>query len=225
MAEERESFWGRFKRDLFFRVLWLISTGLAASVRVRVDGGEKLDRVVEEGRGGLVLPWHGTTLLPIYCFRGRGFYSIVSVSRDGELQNKLLRSRGFRTIRGSSGRRGMRALLESVRCLKGGGVMAFTPDGTPPPKKVQAGTIYLAQRSGCPVLPVGVACAPCKRLSSWDSFMLPAPFARAVISFGDSLHIAPDEDEDQAALRIESAINSADRRAEDILKAPRNWNN
>jgi len=203
---------------LTFRLLWLISTALAATVRLRVDGWEKLEKIVAAGKGGLVLPWHGVTMLPIYYCRNMGFYSIVSLSRDGELQNRLLRSRGFKTIRGSSARQGMRALLESIRRLREGRVMAITPDGPKgPPRKVQPGTVHLAQRSGCPVLPVGVACKPCRRLASWDSHMVPAPFARAVIAFGDPLYVRDDEDEDDAARRIENAINAAERRANEIL--------
>jgi len=210
--------WDRVKTELTFRLLWLISTALAATVRLRVDGWEKLEKIVADGKGGLVLPWHGVTMLPIYYCRNMGFYSIVSLSRDGELQNRLLRSRGFKTIRGSSARQGMRALLESIRRLREGRVMAITPDGPKgPPRKVQPGTVHLAQRSGCPVLPVGVACKPCRRLASWDSHMVPAPFARAVIAFGDPLYVRDDEDEDDAARRIENAINAAERRANEIL--------
>lgn len=218
MTEKRESWRSRIKLEIIFRVLWLISTAIAVTVRFKIDGWEKLEKIVADGRGGLILPWHGVTLLPIYYCRNMGFYSIVSVSKDGELQDKLLRSRGFKTIRGSSARHGARALLESIRRLKEGGVMAITPDGPKgPPKKVQPGTVHLAQRSGCPILPVGVACKPCKRLSSWDSHMVPMPFARAVIAFGDPLYMAEDEDENQAASRIEQAINEANRRAEEVL--------
>jgi len=161
-----------------------------------------------------VLPWHGVTMLPIYYCRNMGFYSLVSLSNDGDLQDRLLRSRGFKTVRGSSGRGGARALLELTRKLQEGGVMAHTPDGPKgPPRKVQPGTVYLARRSGCPVLPVGVACKLCKRLSSWDSHMLALPFAKAVIYFGDPLHVTAEEDDDAAAARIEIAINEAERRA------------
>jgi lysophospholipid acyltransferase (LPLAT)-like uncharacterized protein len=220
MDSERESLWERIKGVLVFRALWLISTAIAATVRIKTDGWEKLEKTISDGKGGLFLPWHGVTILPIYRCRNMGFYSIVSLSRDGELQNRLLQSRGFKTIRGSSARQGIRALLESVRCLRSGHVMAITPDGPKgPPKKVQPGTVHLAQRSGCPVLPVGVACRPCKRLSSWDSHMIPSPFARAVIAFGDPLHVANNEDVDAAARRIEDAINQAERRAEEVLSA------
>ncbi len=218
MDKEREDLPSRVKRGLVFWPLWLISTAIAATVRFKVVGREHLESVAAGSKGGLFLPWHGVTMLPIYYCRHMGFYSIVSLSKDGELQNRLLRSRGFITIRGSSARRGIRALLESVRCLKEGHVMAITPDGPKgPPKRVQPGTVHLAQRSGCPVIPVGVACNPCKRLSSWDRHMVPAPFARAVMVFGEPLYVNEDEDEQQAAARIEEAINSAERRAHEIL--------
>jgi lysophospholipid acyltransferase (LPLAT)-like uncharacterized protein len=218
VTEEREKLVERIKRRLTFWALWLISTGIAATVRFRVEGFEKLKAISAGGKGGLVLPWHGVTILPVYYCRHMGFYSMVSVSRDGQLQDMLLRSRGFNTIRGSSGRHGARALLEAVRTLEAGGALAHTPDGPKgPPRKVQPGTVYLAQRSGSPVLPVGVACHPCKRLSSWDSHMIPLPFARAVLAFGDPLQIPPDEDESAAALRVEEAINAAECRAEEIL--------
>jgi len=211
----------RAKADLTFRLLWLVSTTLLATVRFTIDGWDKLEKIVADGKGGLILPWHGVTLLPIYYCRSMGFYSIVSLSRDGELQNRILESRGFKTIRGSNARQGMRALLESVRRLREGKVMAITPDGPKgPPRKVQPGTVHLAKRSGCPVLPVGVACKPCKRLASWDSHLVPAPFARAVISFGDPLYIEDSEDDTAAAVCIESAINAAEARAEEMLGMP-----
>lgn len=218
MPEECDSYWERFKRGFVFWLLWIISTGIVASVRIRTEGWEKVEKIIADGKGGLFLPWHGVTMLPIYYCRHMGFYSIVSVSKDGELQNKLLISRGFKTIRGSSARHGMRALLESIRRLKEGAVMAITPDGPKGPvKKVQPGTVHLAQRSGCPILPVGVACKPCKRLHSWDSHMIPMPFAKALIVFGDPLYIAEDEDEKEAAIRIENAINQAEIRAHETL--------
>lgn len=220
MIGERESLWQRIKREMVFRLAWFLSTAIAATVRVRVDGWERLQNVISEGAGGLVTPWHGVTMLPIYYCRKMGLYSMVSVSRDGELQNRILRSRGFTTIRGSTGRHGARALLESVRRIREGGVMAYTPDGPKgPARKVQPGAVHIAQRSGCPVLPVGVACRPCFRAHSWDSHMVPAPFARAVIAFGEPLHIAPGEPEEDAALRIENAINDAERRAYQLLDA------
>ncbi|MCE5198719.1 MAG: lysophospholipid acyltransferase family protein [Armatimonadota bacterium] len=218
MTEIQESRWTRMKREAVIWLLWLISTCLGLTVRFKIDRWDRLQKVKADGKGGLVLPWHGSTLLAIYYCRHMGFYSIASVSRDGELQNGILRRRGFETIRGSSARHGIRALLEAIRRLREGKVLAYTPDGPKgPPKKVQPGTVYMAQKSGCPVLPVGVACAPCKRLHSWDSHIVPLPFSRAVIAFGEPLYISADEDESAAAVRIEEAINEAEDRANGLL--------
>ena len=215
MAEEGKLSFGR---NIIFWILWLITTGIAATVRFKIDRLENFQAAYDSKKGGLVLPWHGYTILPIYYFRHKGMYSIVSVSKDGELQNKLLQSRGFKTIRGSSGRHGARALLESIRALKGGGLMAITPDGPRGPAKVvQPGPVHLAKRSGCPVVGVGVACKPCKRLSSWDEHLVPMPFSKAVISFSDPIYIDNDEDDEVACKRIGDIINSAEKRAESLL--------
>ncbi len=217
-VEDNVAVWSRIKQVLLFRVLWLVGTAILGTVRVRIVDGEKLDEVIAGGQGGLVLPWHGATMLPIYHYRNRGFYSIVSLSGDGELQDMVLRSRGFHTIRGSSGRQGARALLESVRCLRAGNVMAFSADSVKERAlQVEPGVVYLAKRSGCPVLPVGVACRPCKYLASWDSHMLPLPFAKAMIAFGDPIRVSADDDDREAAVRIARAIDEAERRAENLL--------
>ena len=91
MGEERESSWRRLKAGFVFWSLWLVSTAIAATVRFTVEGWDRFENAASENKGGMFLPWHGNTVLPIYYCRNRGFYSIVSVSRDGELQNRLLR--------------------------------------------------------------------------------------------------------------------------------------
>ncbi|NLN76876.1 MAG: lysophospholipid acyltransferase family protein [Armatimonadetes bacterium] len=204
----------RLIQSVIFGLLWSVSTFISATVRLKSVGGEKLKKIISDGKGGIVLLWHGKTLLPIYYCRGMGFYALVSLSKDGELQNRLLRSRGLKTIRGSTGRGGAKALLELIRKLQEGGVAAITPDGPKGPvNEVQPGAVYIARKSGCPLLTIGVACRPCKRLGSWDSFMVPVPFSKAVVYFGEVFHISPDEDDDVAASRIKKAIDDAERNA------------
>ncbi|MDH7600883.1 MAG: lysophospholipid acyltransferase family protein [Armatimonadota bacterium] len=214
--------WEKLKFEATFGLLWLVSTILCATARFRVEGWERMQRLLAEGRGGVVALWHGSTTLPIYYCRNMSLYSIVSLSKDGELQHRILRSRGFLTIRGSSARRGAQALLEAVRRLREGYVLAVTPDGPRgPARKVQPGTIHLAQRSGAPVLPVGVACRPCLRAPSWDSHLIPAPFAQVVLVFGEPLEVSPEESVEEAARRVEDSINAAERRAWELISKPK----
>jgi lysophospholipid acyltransferase (LPLAT)-like uncharacterized protein len=143
------------------------------------------------------------------------------LSRDGEIQNCVFRRFGFATIRGSTGRGGVRAALQLARKVREGGVLAFTPDGPRgPTHKVQQGTIFLAQRSGCPVIPLGISASPRKLLGSWDSYMIPWPFARAALVVGEPLHVPADADDGvqrAKAQELESAINRCEAEAEALV--------
>lgn len=208
----------KLKYEVSWRLLWLVSTGIAASIRVKAFGFDQIDKLVQSGNGGIISTWHGTTMLPIYYCRHRGLWAIVSKSRDGELQNRLVESRGYRTIRGSSGAQGLRAFLEAAkRIRKEGAVIAITPDGPRGPERiVQLGSVLLAERAGCDILPVGVSCPNAWRLRSWDKHMIPKPFSKAVIYFGAPIRVAEcksDEERQVWAEKIAEAMNWADAEA------------
>jgi lysophospholipid acyltransferase (LPLAT)-like uncharacterized protein len=205
-----------------WRIVWWMSYLLARSLRYRVEGFDKLLQHQATGKGLILAVWHGRTLLPIFYCRNMGFWAIISLSRDGEMQNRVVSRYGYRTIRGSSGKQGARAFLESVRRLQEGGVLSITPDGPKgPDREVQIGTVMIAQKSRCPVLPIGASCRPRKLLGSWDSYMLPRPFGRAAIVFGDLIwppEDASDEACEQWRVRIESAIREVESRAEALAE-------
>jgi len=197
---------------------------IAITVRIRAIGIERLQEMQDSGRGGIVALWHGATMLPIFYCRHRGLWAIISRSQDGELQNRLVMSRGYRTIRGSSGSKGLRAFLEAARRIaEEGAVIAITPDGPRGPAKVvQPGTVLLAERAGCPILPLGVACHPAWRLGSWDSHMIPKPFSKAVLVFGEPIRVEnceSDKDRKRCADAVAEAVNKADADAEAALFA------
>lgn len=213
--------WKRIRFEIVWRLLWLVSTAIAYTVRIRTVGADRLDNLMKAGRGGIIVLWHGATMLPIFYCRNKGLCAIISTSADGDLQDRLVRSRGYETIRGSSGSNGVRAFLGAVKRIQRGAVVAVTPDGPRGPAKVvQHGSILLAERAGRPVLPMGVACRPAKRLKSWDSHMIPMPFSKAVIVFGELIEIPESlsEEERQARAReVANAIDAADAAAESIL--------
>jgi lysophospholipid acyltransferase (LPLAT)-like uncharacterized protein len=205
---------------LLWRAVWCVSYVIARTIRFRVVGLGRMLEYNSTGRGLILAVWHGRTLLPIFYCRNRGFWAIISLSRDGEMQNKIVSRYGYQTIRGSSGKQGIRAFLESVKRIQEGGVLSVTPDGPKgPDRRVQMGTIQLAQRSGCPVVPVGVSARPRRLLGSWDRYMLPVPFGRAGLVFGDLIHLPAGLTEDAAmdwAAKIEVAINDAEQQAEKL---------
>jgi lysophospholipid acyltransferase (LPLAT)-like uncharacterized protein len=87
-----------------------------------------------------------------------------------------------------------------------------TLDGPRGPRhKVKDGALFLAHRTGAPLVPVRAFARPCVRFNSWDRFALPLPFARVRLVFSDPYHIERDT-LDEAALaeertRLESAMH------------------
>lgn len=211
----------KLRIEIIWRLLWFVSTAIAYTVRVRSIGVERLEELRTSGRGGIIAIWHDRTMLPIFFCRHKGLWAIISLSKDGELQNRIVESRGYKTIRGSSGPRGVRAFLEAAKRIKQGAVIAITPDGPRGPAKiVQQGTILMAERAGCDVLPVGVAFEPAWQMKSWDKHRIPKPFAKGAIVFGETIRVAhceTDEEREAWAEKIAQAINDADLRAEELL--------
>jgi lysophospholipid acyltransferase (LPLAT)-like uncharacterized protein len=188
---------------------------VCATLRLRREMPPEVERLFAENRDMILVTWHGRTLIPVHDYRGRGYWALISLSRDGDLQTANFRRLGFRTIRGSTGRRGAAATREVLTALQKGGVLTFTPDGPRGPShKAQPGVVYFAQRSGRPIVPFGVSASPRWLLRSWDRFLIPKPFARAFMVYGEPLYVSPDTDLDQAARDVEAAINRLEDEAE-----------
>jgi lysophospholipid acyltransferase (LPLAT)-like uncharacterized protein len=164
----------------------------------------------EDVSNAIFCGWHGRSIVFANYFRNRRFWVIISNSRDGDIQNRIFERLGYQTIRGSTGRGGARAAVESIRVLKQGGTMAITPDGPRGPSQiVQGGVMLMAQKSGCRLIPVGVSAKPRVLIKSWDRHMVPLPFARGVLYFGDPLTVPPDaspEDVEDVRLKLESEL-------------------
>jgi len=93
-------------------------------------------------------------------------------------------------VAGSSTRGGARAFLQLLQLLAAGRHVCITPDGPKgPARQVKPGVVHLAQRSGCAVVPMGLALTRRRRLRSWDRSVLPLPFGRVVLTLGAPLRV------------------------------------
>jgi lysophospholipid acyltransferase (LPLAT)-like uncharacterized protein len=76
--------------------------------------------------------------------------------------------------------------------------VAVTPDGPKGPGfRVHPGTIYIAQRSGVPIVPITNSAKNRWSLSSWDRFLIPKPFSRTVIILGRPIYVRPESTPEQ----------------------------
>jgi len=116
--------------------------------------------------------------------------ALASASRDGAIIESMVTSFGVKTVRGSSSRRGVAALIALKKALAAGEHLFITPDGPRGPRyHLQPGVVKLAQSSGAPIVPVRFRHSSSWRLKSWDRFHIPKPFGKVVINISDAIHI------------------------------------
>ena len=188
------------------------------TLRWRIMGGFH-DRLAHVEAGGPVIWafWHSQLLFPAFIGRDRHARILISRHRDGEFVARVAEGLGLDPVRGSTSRGGAEALLELVRESHGRD-LAITPDGPRGPREVvQPGAIMLAQMTGMPIMPLAATAWPRKRLSSWDGFVVPAPFARAAITIGRILRVPADAGRDareRFRLMLETEMKQATERVE-----------
>lgn len=151
--------------------------------------------------------WHQHQLLSMYFFRNFGIRVLVSRSRDGDYIAAALHRFGFRTVRSSTSSGKVTALRGLARELKNGYHAAITPDGPRGPlHQAQPGAIFLATMTGCPLIPFGCAVERAWRLNSWDRFVIPKPFSRAAVIYGEPLPL-PGKLDDEAVKNLTQELN------------------
>lgn len=171
-------------------VLWI-----GHSLRWRMEG--PVMQMAAATRSPMIFAfWHNRIfLLPYlyryYCGAHQGC-ALVSASRDGAQLASLLERFGLVCVRGSSSRRGTTALRELTRKVRAGYDVAITPDGPRGPKYVvQEGVASLAQMTGAPIVPISYVLSRQITIKSWDSFIVPVPFARCVLRVGAPIYVSP----------------------------------
>jgi lysophospholipid acyltransferase (LPLAT)-like uncharacterized protein len=138
--------------------------------------------------------WHNRLLMlpPPFdrWFPTRQSIGRISASRDGDLVSLLIERSGYGTIRGSTSRKGVIALRQLVEALAAGSNVLFTPDGPRGPVyEVSPGIIFVAQKSGAPIVPLHMEYSSCWRLKSWDRFCVPRPFSKVRFILGAPVHV------------------------------------
>ncbi len=166
----------------------------------------------------IYLFWHEMMLLPAYAHSTRNIAVLVSHHADGELISRIVQMLGGRTVRGSTNKRGMTALRVMMRQR---GHLAITPDGPRGPRRiVQSGAIYLASRTGLPIIPCGFAYRRFHSHGSWDRMAIPYPGVTAQSIFGEPIEVPEGLDRDEIETyrrRVQTALDDVQARAEQLV--------
>jgi lysophospholipid acyltransferase (LPLAT)-like uncharacterized protein len=166
----------------------VVLRALAATWRVSFVNPQVVSDLRLRQQPFIYLLWHGTLLPLVWAHRNRNVVAMISEHSDGEIIARIVHSIGYRTVRGSSSRGAARALLGACRVIEEGACLAVTPDGPRgPAESVAPGAAMIAQRTGAPMVPVSLKASSAWRLKSWDRFMIPKPFARVQVAYGDPI--------------------------------------
>ncbi|MGE5546919.1 MAG: lysophospholipid acyltransferase family protein [Solirubrobacterales bacterium] len=189
----------------YVRLVW-------ATGRWRIENSALANRLWDEGRPFILAFWHNRLLMMPKSWRaGVPIHMLISQHRDGQLIARTVGHFGIGTVAGSTTRGGAGALRAMLKALKAGECVGITPDGPKGPRqRASEGIVSVAKLSGCPILPATYAVESRRVLRSWDRFVIPLPFSRGVVRWGDPIEVPRDADAEaleQARRRIEEAMN------------------
>jgi lysophospholipid acyltransferase (LPLAT)-like uncharacterized protein len=162
--------------------------------------------------------WHAQMLPMLVMYRGSGLSILISEHRDGERIARVAERFGYRTIRGSTRRGAASALRGIERALGAGQIVVVTPDGPRgPAEEFAPGALIAAHRAGVPLVLGAATAQRAWRLSTWDRFLIPKPFARVTVAIGGAIDVGGASAREAAAEapRIQEALRALNSRARD----------
>lgn len=203
---------------------WMVVSLWSRTLRADHRNRHIPDRFTREGRNVIFAFWHGSLLLLLGSNRDRGILIPASESRDGEIMARVLRRFGYSVVRGSSKRRGHAALRGLINGIRSGRDAAIAVDGPRGPlHEVKAGALFLAGTLQVPVIPVAAAARNRRVIEgSWEKTVMPAPFTRTVVIYGEPLWVAGKGQPalEQGRRELQSSLQQLTREAQRLADAP-----
>jgi lysophospholipid acyltransferase (LPLAT)-like uncharacterized protein len=196
------------------------------TARVRISGEDRLAELLQQHGSVVPVFWHQHLLIcsrylvgrPLRAFKP-GF--MISPSVDGQAPSMMAAIYRAHVVRGSGSYTGIRAVRGAHDALVKENIStAITPDGPRGPRfKFKPGAIFAAQISGKPVVPLAYWAKPARMLRTWDKFIIPIPFAKVRVVWGEPFMPPPQADDAQ----MESMQREMERRLlETYERAKRN---
>ncbi len=194
---------------------WIVPAFIAligSTLRVRFHWEEGSIGSLDNVHPGIYPFWHRCVLPATWIFRRRKLAVMTSRSLDGEYIARVIERFGYVPIRGSSSRGGQRALLEMQTYVGSGMGAAFTIDGPRGPQYVaKRGPIQLAKATGVAITPFYVAVGRKWVLNSWDHFVIPMPFSRALVRVAPRIYVPRDADDAMLEAKYQEMQSALER--------------
>jgi len=184
----------RIQIPIIAALVYSVIRVLGPTLRFEAAGRAPVDKFLAKEEPCIWAFWHRVIIPIVWWHRNHGVVVMNTTAFDGQWTRKVIEWLGFGTAQGSSSRGGLRGLAVMARRLDEGVDCAFTIDGPRGPRYVaKPGPVLLARKTGCPILVFHIGVNRGKTFEkTWDHFLLPAPFARAVILFAPPIYVPTD---------------------------------
>ncbi len=173
---------------------------------------------IENKEGNFIYAfWHGRQVFITYAYRNLPVTCMVSQSKDGEYIARVIEYFGEQTVRGSSSRGGLKALMDMKQHLDSGRTVGLTPDGPRGPQRsVAGGILHVAQESGKPIVPLAYSAKRKLIFKGWDDFWVPLPFNRLTLAVGTPVRVGPSDDLALKAEELKVTLNTTTEAADKL---------
>jgi lysophospholipid acyltransferase (LPLAT)-like uncharacterized protein len=183
--------------------------GLRASIRIERLHVDRHEDLMRRGVPFVYTLWHGRMVLCILGHLHEGIITMASRSKDGEIIARWLERNGYVAARGSTRKGGRAGLEDMINGVRAGRRAALTVDGPKgPPRVAQPGILKLARDTGAWILPFSSSSARPWFLRSWDRYLVPKPFGRCAVIYGEPFQVPATMPDSEALARIGAAVDA-----------------
>ncbi|MCP4481979.1 MAG: lysophospholipid acyltransferase family protein [bacterium] len=202
--------------------VWVIKF-LSFTHKVIFINSEIVQEIKGQAKNIIFVFWHGKQFILVNSHAYRSICIMTSLSSDGDLQSKILKKLGYIIVRGSSSRGGAKALVKLIKKIYQGHDIAFAADGPHGPiYELKPGPIFLAAKTSAVILPVATGAKNKWILDNWDKYLIPKPFTKTYIKYGDPIIIPHDFNLDEEQVKLTKVLNILKTELEEEIKKEEN---
>ena len=186
---------------------------VAATCRWEIIRGEIPAAFWDRGEPFVLCFWHGRLLMMHKCWQQPlPIHMLISQHRDGQLISRTAKYIGVSSVIGSSSKGATQAIRNLLKIFRSGESIGVTPDGPRGPRmRAIDGVVNIARLADATIIPATYSVNRRKVLGSWDRFIIPRPFAKGAIVWGQPIRIPRDANPEK--------IETYRRQIEDELNA------
>jgi len=201
-------------------MLWCTKAAGAGYLNLVTSGIEKVEACLKEGRHVIFAGWHGHNFICICVYVAivhkyfKNCVIMVPESREGRVMEDFARKVGLDVVKieyEGDPSSVARAAVGIIRLIRNGSCALLAPDGPRGPhQEAKAGIAVIGQKARAMVIPSSAAASRSITLRwRWDKHLLPLPFSRAIVHFGEPIDCHPPNEPPLTTEELRGRIEAA----------------